>query len=371
MIHYNKPSITELEIEMVSDAMKSSWGSDAGKWVSRFEKEFADKLGFTYAVATSSCTGALHIGLRTLGIGPGDEVILADSNWIATLAPIIYVGARPVLVDIDKHTWCIDVDAAISATTQSTKAIIATHLYGNVADILRLKDFCKANDIFLIEDAAEALGSFLDEQHVGNFGDFAVFSFHGSKTITTGEGGMFVSNSAPLTDRFRILANHGRSPLETRQFRPQEIGYKYKMSDIQAALGLAQLSRFDELVERKREIFNIYYTSLCNLPQIMLNKVPFGSKSGYWITNVFVDNKFGPTREDFLHELRKRNIDGRVFFWPLSSLGLIDNSNNDLTNSYIVSQHSINLPSSYDISYEEQMNVVECIRTTFEEKSQK
>lgn len=363
MIHYTKPSITELEIEMVNEAMYSSWGSNAGNWVKKFEDKFSEMFGFSHAIATSSCTGALHMGLHALGIGPSDEVILADTNWVATVAPIVHLGAKPILVDINKENWCIDVEHAISAISPRTKAIIATHLYGNVADISKLQEVCFSKNIFLIEDAAEALGSTFNNKQVGGFGDFGIFSFHGSKTITTGEGGMFVSNSNELANKVRTLANHGRSLTESRHFWPSIIGYKYKMTDIQAALGLAQLIRFQELTQRKREIFSLYKSKLSHLPFVKLNPEQRNVLPSNWMTNIFVDNPKGPKREDFLKVMKENEIDARVFFWPLSSLKLSLVSPAFNVNSYFVSDRSINLPSYHDISESQQNKVIEIVKS--------
>lgn len=368
MIYYTKPSITELEIEMVNEAMHSSWGSNAGNWVRKFENKFCEMFEFENAIATSSCTGALHMGLHALGIGPGDEVILADSNWIATVAPVVHLGAKPILVDINKENWCIDVEQAISAISQRTKAIIATHLYGNVADISKLQEVCFSKNIFLIEDAAEALGSTLNDKQVGGFGDFGIFSFHGSKTITTGEGGMFVSNSNELANKVRTLANHGRSLSEARQFWPSTFGFKYKMTDIQAALGLAQLTRFQELTKRKREIFSIYKKELSHLPFVRLNPEQKEVVPSNWMTNLFVDNPAGPTREIFLERMKSNEIDGRVFFWPLSKFNFFEqtHSNSLIKNSIYVASHSINLPTYHDLSLDEQYIVIQTVRSLFE-----
>ena len=211
----------------------------------------------------------MHMGLHALGIGPGDEVILADINWIATAAPIVHVGATPVLVDILPDSWCIDPDAPEAAITPRTKAIVAVHLYGNLCDMDPLLAIAGAHGIAVIEDAAEAIGSQWHGRPAGSMGRFGTFSFHGTKTMTTGEGGMFVTNDAALYETVLTLSNHGRSRHETRQFWPGMVGFKYKMSNIQAALGCAQMERIDELIGRKREIFAAYRDGLAGLPVAM------------------------------------------------------------------------------------------------------
>ena len=257
-IYYTKPSITELEARYATDAATYGWGERCYEYITRFEDEFRQHLGAKYAIATSSCTGALHIGLAALGVGPGDEVIMADTNWIATAAPIVHLGAKPVFVDILPDSWCIDPELAETAITPRTKAIIAVHLYGNLCDMDRLLDIGERHGIPVIEDAAEAIGSQYHGKRAGSMGKFGTFSFHGTKTLTTGEGGMFVTNDADLYETVLTLSNHGRARGQTKQFWPDMVGFKYKMSNIQAAIGCAQMERIDELINRKREILKYY-----------------------------------------------------------------------------------------------------------------
>src|SRR5438309_3444826 len=188
-IHYTKPSITELEVAYATDAARNGWGDRCYEYITRFEEAFKAHLGVKYAIATSSCTGALHMGMAALGVGPGDEVITADTNWIATAAPVAYLGAKPVFVDILSDSWCINPELAEAAITPRTRAIIAVHLYGNVCDMDTLLDIGRRHGIPIIEDAAEAIGSQCHGQRAGSMGLFGTFSFHGSKTLTTGEGG--------------------------------------------------------------------------------------------------------------------------------------------------------------------------------------
>ena len=191
-IVYTKPSISQLELEYAADAVETGWGNKCYDYIQRFENDFARYVGARYAVATSSCTGALTLGLSALGITHGDEIILADTNWIASAAPIVHAGATPVFVDILADTWCIDPAKAERAINKRTKAIIATHLYGNLCDMDALADICSRYGVALIEDAAEAIGSIYKGKRAGSLGTFSVFSFHGTKTLTTGEGGMFL-----------------------------------------------------------------------------------------------------------------------------------------------------------------------------------
>ena len=229
-IYYTKPSITEREVAYAVDAAKNGWGDRCYEYITRFEAMFRGFTGASYAIATSSCTGALHMGLAALDIGTGDEVILADTNWIASAAPITYLGAQPVFVDILPDTWCLDPDLVEAAITPRTKAIIAVHLYGNLCEMDRLLDIGKRYGIPVIEDAAEAIGSRRYGKHAGTMGSFGVFSFHGSKTLTTGEGGMFITNDESPIPKVLALSNHGRVAGQQKQFWPEYVGFKYKMS---------------------------------------------------------------------------------------------------------------------------------------------
>ena len=213
-------------------------GERCYEYINRFEGAFKQHLGVKYAIATSSCTGALHMGMAALGIGPGDEVIMADTNWIASAAPIVHLGAKPIFVDILPDSWCINPDLAEAAITRRTKAILAVHLYGNLCDMDRLRDIGKKHGVPIIEDAAEAIGSVYHGKRAGSMGAFASFSFHGTKTLTTGEGGMFVTDDADLYETVLTLSNHGRARNQKKQFWPDVVGFKYKMSNVQAAIGV-------------------------------------------------------------------------------------------------------------------------------------
>jgi len=346
-IHYTKPSITELETRYAADAAANGWGERCYEYIERLESQFKQHLGVRHAIATSSGTGALHLGMAGLGISSGDEVILADINWIASAAPIVHLGAKPVLVDVLPDTWCLDPAAVEAAITPRTKAILAVHLYGNLCDMDALAAIALRHGLHLIEDAAEAIGSVWHGRRAGSMGDFGAFSFHGTKTITTGEGGMFVTNDDDLYQRVLTLSNHGRARGETRQFWPERIGFKYKMSNVQAAIGCAQVERIDELVAGKRRVFEAYRDALAGLP-ISMNPEPPDTTNGYWMPTMVVEEGMPFDRNGLLSAFKADNIDGRVFFWPLSSLGLLEaDSPNAVSKS--ISWRAINLPSYHDL----------------------
>jgi len=347
-IHYTKPSITELEIGYATDAATTGWGEHCYDYIHRFEKQFRQHLGIRHAIATSSGTGALHLGMAGLGIGPGDEVILGDINWIASAAPITHLGATPVLVDVLADSWCLDPAAVEAAITPRTKAIMAVHLYGNLCDMDALAAIAERHGLHLIEDAAEAIGSIWHGRRAGSIGTFGAFSFHGTKTITTGEGGIFVTNDDTLYERVLTLSNHGRARGETRQFWAERIGFKYKMSNLQAAIGCAQMERVDELVAGKRRIFDHYRQAFCDLP-LLMNPEPPGTTNGYWMPTIVIDANVSFDREALLAAFKADNIDGRVFFWPLSSLpSFAPCPNNSVSHS--LSVRALNLPSYHDLS---------------------
>lgn len=364
-IHYTKPSITETEVHYATDAAQNGWGDRCYDYINRFEKAFKQHLGVKYAIATSSCTGALHMGLAALGIGAGDEVILADTNWIASAAPIIYLGASPVFVDILPDTWCLDPQRVREAITSKTKAIIAVHLYGNLCDMDELMAIGEEYGIPVIEDAAEAIGSVYHGKHAGSIGKFGAFSFHGTKTITTGEGGMFVTNDADLYEHVLTLSNHGRGRGQTKQFWPDMVGFKYKISNVQAAIGCGQMERIGELIARKREIFTYYHERLCGLQGINMNPEAEGTTIGAWMPTVVFDRSTGITREILQAAFDAADIDARVFFHPLSSLPMFEPRQSN-TVAWDIPERAINLPSFHEMTQLQQRNVADVLLSCME-----
>ncbi len=360
-IYYTKPSITELEVMYARDAAEHGWGDNCYKYIEKFEELFRRHLGVKYCIATSSCTGALHLGLAAAGIKPGDEVILADINWIASAAPVTYLGATPVFVDILRDSWCIDPEKIEAVVTSRTKAIIAVHLYGNLCKMDDLRRIAAEKNLLLIEDAAEAIGSVYKGKNAGTMGNFATFSFHGTKTVTTGEGGMFVTNDEDLFNKVLALNNHGRKRDCKRQFWPEMIGFKYKISNLQAAVGCAQMERIDELINRKRDIFFRYRSMLSGIDGIYMNPEEEGTVNGYWMPTVVFERPGRFDRDELLRLFAGNSIDARVFFYPLSSLPMFQTcSENEV--SYNIFERAINLPSYHDITNNEIERVVKTIK---------
>ena len=321
----------------------------------RFEKAFAEYIGVKYAMALPTCTSAIHLSLLALGIKEGDEVIVPDATWIASSAPISYVGATPVFADIDPQTWCLSAESFEACITPKTKAVIPVDLYGGMPDMDAIRDIARRHDIAIIEDAAEALGAEYKGKRAGSFGSTGVFSFHGSKTLTTGEGGMLVTDREDLFKRIQVLRDHGRQPGD-RMFFNTEVAYKYKMSSMQAALGLAQLERIDELINRKRELFKWYQDELGGLDGITLNAEPEGTLNTYWMVTIVLHYETGLNKSQLIERLSQHGIDTRPFFHPLSSIPAYkDTKQADVARhrnkiAYRISPYAINLPSALNLT---------------------
>lgn len=360
-VYYTKPSITELEVSYATDAARNGWGERCYEYIERFEAAFKAHIGVKHAIATSSCTGALHMGMAALGIGPGDEVILADTNWIASAAPIVHLGATPVFVDILPDSWCADPQLVEAAITSRTKAIVAVHLYGNLCDMDQLLAIGKRHGVPVVEDAAEGIGSVWHGRKAGSMGAFGSFSFHGTKTLTTGEGGMFVTNDDRLFETVLTLSNHGRARRQTKQFWPDMLGFKYKMSNIQAAIGCAQTERLEELIERKRKILLRYRQLLEGCEGISMNPEPAGTVIGAWMPTLVFAPETGVLRESLQAAFANDNIDARVFFSPLSSLPMFGSQSGAILSADIV-RRAINLPSYHDMTDQDQQRVATLVR---------
>jgi perosamine synthetase len=352
------PSITEREIAYVTDAVTNAWYGNAGMYHERFERAFAAHLGVRHAMALPSCTSAIHLSLAALGIGPGDEVIVPDITWIASVAPVSYVGATPVFADVDPYTWCLSAESLERCITPRTKAVIPVDLYGGVPDWDAINRVADRYGIAVIEDAAEAIGSEYRGCRAGTLGMTGVFSFHGSKTLTTGEGGMLVTDRTDLYERAAVLRDHGRHPGDTMFFNA-EVAFKYKMSAMQAALGLAQLERVEQLVSKKREIFAWYAERLGEQDGgLRLNVEPTGTRNSYWMVTVVLDAALGITKETLIPRMRERNVDCRPFFYPLSALPAFEGhpqaraARDRNETAYRISPYAINLPSGLNMTQE-------------------
>lgn len=345
------PWITEHEVERVADAVRNGWYDNATAYVDAFEAGFASYVGRRFAIALPSCTSAIHLSLLALGIGPGDEVIVPESTWIASAAPATWVGATPIFADVDATTWSLSVDSFLSHVTDRTRAVVPVDLYGNMPDMYRLVAECDQRGIVIVEDAAAALGARIGDRAAGSFGATSVFSFHGTKTLTCGEGGMLVTDDAALVKRVNVLRDHGRWAGDPA-FYNREVAYKYKMSTAQAALGHAQLDRVRDLVDKKRQIFRWYERRLADVVGITLNAEPAGTYNSCWMSTMILGREYEMTGEQLGQALSDRGIDTRPFFRPLSSLPAYADRNLSAINakrnsvSYRLGRTGINLPSA-------------------------
>lgn len=278
---------------------------------------------------------------------------MADTNWIATASPVVQLGAKPVFVDILPDTWCIDPVQVEAAITPRTKAIVAVHLYGNLCEMDALLEIGRKHGIPVIEDAAEAIGSQYHGKRAGSMGAFGAFSFHGTKTMTTGEGGMFVTNDPELYETVLTLSNHGRARNQTKQFWPDMVGFKYKMSNVQAAIGCAQVERIEELIARKREVMSNYRKLLGHYAAVSLNPEPEGVVIGAWMPTVVFSKESGLTCAALQKDFSEQNIDARVFFSPLSGMAMFE-SKPENVNAWDIPRRAINLPSYHELTLEHQ-----------------
>lgn len=357
------PSIGPRETSYVLDAARTGWNGKWNGYLKAFEETFANYMGRKYALATSSCTGALHLSLLALGIGPGDEVIVPDLTWVATANAVKYTGATPVFADIEADTWTVDAMSIRKLITRKTKAIIPVHLYGHPARMEPIVALAKEFGVFIVEDAAPAIGALAHGLKAGTFGDFACFSFQGAKLLVTGEGGMLVTDDEALYQRVSRLADQGRDP--KIMFWISDEGWKYKMSNVQAALGLGQLERVDELVEMKRQIFSWYAEELEGIEGLTLQHEADYARSIYWMTNIELAE--GIDREPFRKILKDRNIDTRPVFPTISRYPIWKQRQDPQPTAARVGAQAINLPSGGTLRREQIAYVGQTIREVMAE----
>jgi dTDP-4-amino-4,6-dideoxygalactose transaminase/RimJ/RimL family protein N-acetyltransferase len=339
------------EARYVNDAALHGWNLQWNKYLELFESSFLEYIGSSYGLTTSSCTGAMHLALLAMGIGRGDEVIVPETTWIATASAVVYVGATPVFADIDPDTWVLNVEEIEKKITNRTKAVIPVHLYGNPVDMDLLLALREKYGFYILEDAAPSIGTEYKGSRTGSFGDMAAFSFQGAKAFVTGEGGFLVSSNKRLIDNARVYWDHGRDP--ENPLSAKTIGYKYKMSNIQAALGLAQIEKASEIVEKKREIYRWYHDRLKDVEVLTLNIEKEWARSTYWMTSAIVEENASIHRDTLMARLKERNVDTRPIFAPISSFPMFDSC--EMTNpvAFDVPMRGLNLPSGHNLREEE------------------
>lgn len=345
-----EPLLAGNELNYVTDCIQSGWISSLGEYVRQFESQFAAYCGTKYGVATANGTVAIHLLAATLNLGPGDEVIMPSLTYVATANGIRYTGATPVFVDSEYETWNIDPDKVAEAITPHTKAIFAVHLYGHPAELDTLRAIAHEYGLWLLEDAAEAHGATYKGQRVGGLSDAAIFSFYGNKIITTGEGGLIVTNNQAWAERAFFLENQGR--YNSDPYWHPEIAYNYRMTNIQAAIGLAQFERIEQLLAIRRRNAAHYNQRLAEIPGLRLPPATSWAENVYWMYSVLVNDEFGLARDDLRRRLREKGIDSRPFFYPVHTLPMY-NTGQTLPVAEDLGRRGLNLPSGATLTVAE------------------
>lgn len=359
-----KPQLSGNEKKYVNECLDSTWISSKGKFINEFEKKFAEYLGVEYAASVSNGTVALHVALLALGVGPGDEVIVPTFTYIASVNSITYTGAKPVFVDSDPRHWQMSVNDVKKKINNKTKAILAVHLYGHPCDIDELKKISDEKELFLIEDTAEALGSEFEGKKVGTFGDIATFSFFGNKTITTGEGGMVITNDRELYKKTIHIKGQGLA--DNREYWHNIIGYNYRMTNICAAIGLAQLEYINDVINKKREIAQWYRNELKNLPLVFLDEVNEKFYSTYWMISILAENQ--ETRDKIRKHLLQNGVETRPAFNPVHLMPMYLKDDMHFPVAVDLGKRGINLPSYPALNYNDVKSICSIITDFYEKK---
>jgi len=349
-------TLTGNEWKYVKECLDSNWISSKGKFVSEFEQKFADYIHVKYGVSTTGGTTAIHLALESLKIGKGDEVIVPSFTMSGSIFPIIYCGAKPVLVDSELETWNMDVSKIEEKITPKTKAILPIHIYGHPCEMEKILEIAEDHELYVVEDAAEAHGAEYKGKKVGSFGDIGCFSFYANKIITTGEGGMIVTNNKKIYQRAQALKNMAHT--EKRRFLHYSLGFNYRMTNLQAAIGLAQLGKIQEFVEARRRNAKLYNKMLADVRGIVLPPEKRWAKNVYWMYSILIEkNKFGASRKELMEKLADDGIETRPFFVPmhkqpfLKKMGLFRNEKFPIAEK--LGQEGVNLPSSSSLTEEE------------------
>jgi perosamine synthetase len=341
------------EREYVLDCIDSTWISSSGKYLARFEAEFAEFCGVRHAISCCNGTVAVHLALLAQGAGPGDEVIVPTLTYVATANPVVYCGAQPVFVDAEPRTWNMDPERVAEAITPRTKGIVVAHLYGHPVDMDPILELAERHGLWVIEDAAEAHGATYRDRIVGSIGSLATFSFYGNKIITSGEGGMVVCDDDDLAALVRQLHGQGQDP--NRRYWFPMVGFNYRMTNIEAAIGLAQLERIDWHLSRRREIAGWYREELGEVEGIELSPEASWAQSAFWIVCAVLDEgRFGP-RDEVMAALDGEGIETRPFFYPLHTLPMYSAANEGKVFPVAddLGRRGVNLPSSATLTREE------------------
>lgn len=358
-----KPLLNGNELNYVKECFEEGWISSKGKFVDKFELEFSKYFKVKHSISCSNGTTALHLALLSLGISTGDEVIVPSLTYVASANSIKYCGATPVFIDSEKNSYQLDLDLIESSITENTKAVLIVHLYSGSCDIEKLVEICKKNNLFLIEDCAESIGARYNDKLLGTFGDVACFSFYGNKTLTTGEGGMVVTNSDKLNEKLRLYRGQGLDIEAKDYYSHTVIGYNYRMTNICAAIGLAQLENFDKTIKRKREIAQIYYDELKDLKEIKFQVIPESLFSTQWLVSITCQNN--RQRDELIKVLKNNNIETRPFFIPMTNLEIYSEHVSNTPIADEISRCGLNLPSYPELTRIDIENITSIIKYFF------
>lgn len=335
------PNLTGNEFKYLTDAFISTWISSSGEYIGKFEREFSTYSDCQYGIACSNGTVALHLALVALGIGERDEVIVPDLTFAATINTVLHAHATPVIVDVEEDSWCIAPEEIEKAITSKTKAIIPVHIYGQACNMDAIMKIAEKYNLKVIEDCAEAHGAMYNGQKVGSFGDIGCFSFYGNKVITTGEGGMCVTNCPELDEKMRVLRDHGMS--KTKRYWHDVIGYNYRMTNLQAAIGLAQLERIEE-IHKNRKKYETGYKEVLSNTIFNFQKDLKNRTRITWLVSVLLNQDID--REEFIRKMKEQGIDARPFFYPLSDMDIYKQyCQNETPTAHKLSQIGLNLPT--------------------------
>lgn len=365
MIPIAEPKIGKAELKNAMEAIKSGWVSSRGRFIGLFEEQFARFHGMRYAVSTSNGTNALHLALRALDIGPGDEVIVPTFTFVASVNVIHYCGAKPVFVDAHPAYWGMDPSAVAKAITPRTRAIMIVHLYGHSCDVTPILAVAKKHKLMVVEDNAEGLGTYYRGRRTGTFSDISCFSFYGNKVMTTGEGGMCLTNRRDLVKRMAILRDHGMS-LERRYWH-EVVGFNYRMTNIQAAIGLAQLRQLETFLKKRRQIAQWYTAALAPLAKaglIGLQPMMSWSTQNHWMFSILIPEG-EPRRSEFMNELYRQGIEARPFFAPVHTFPPYDKGLK-FPVAEKLSQQGLNLPMSVNLTRAQVRQITDAIRSILE-----
>ena len=356
-----QPYIQEEESKFLQDCLNTGWISSKGKYIDLFEKSFAKYLNAKYALTTSNGTVALHLALATIGIKEGDEVLVPNLTFAASVNSIIYTGATPVLIDCDPDTFNIDTNLIENKITSKTKAIMVVHLYGLPVNMNLIKSIADKHNLIIIEDSAESFGSEFKGKKVGTFGRLSTFSFYGNKTITTGEGGMVIFKNKKDYEKAKILRDHGMNPNKT--YWHEFLGFNYRMTNLQASVGYAQLKKSNLIIEKKINLAQNYIHRLKKIDGIKFQKETDFNKNTYWLVTIIVEeNKFGASRDSLRSFLNKNNIDSRPVFFPINLMPPYKKYNiGSFPNSLFVSKNGLSLPSYPSLSIDEIKRICDLI----------